>query len=131
VYDCNSGLSSHEDQWTDRQTRGIRDFGRFILLRATCTYSKKTLNKSYQRSILTSTRQSSNPWGLRIHFLTLFGSPHQLVVISTAMGGDPLPHNHLLPTHQEVIHRRRLRMYCLRAIIIMAFWCNILYLLNI
>ena len=41
VYDCNSGLSGHEDQRTDRQTRGIRDFGRFILLRATCTYPSK------------------------------------------------------------------------------------------
>jgi hypothetical protein len=38
VYDCNSRLSGHEDQRTDRQTRGIIDFGRFILLMATCTY---------------------------------------------------------------------------------------------
>jgi hypothetical protein len=38
VYDCNSGLSGHEDQRMKRQTTGIRDFGRFILLRATCTY---------------------------------------------------------------------------------------------
>jgi hypothetical protein len=30
VYDCNSGLSGHEDQRMDIQTRGIRDFGRFI-----------------------------------------------------------------------------------------------------
>jgi hypothetical protein len=34
VYNYNSGLSGHED----RQTTGIRDFGRFILLRLTPTY---------------------------------------------------------------------------------------------
>ena len=46
VYGCNSGLSGHEDQQTDRQTRGVRDFGRFILLRATCTYSLKDMRAS-------------------------------------------------------------------------------------
>ncbi len=38
VFDSNSGLSGHEDQRTDRQTTGIRDFGGFILLKATCPY---------------------------------------------------------------------------------------------
>jgi hypothetical protein len=42
---------------------------------------------NYRSSILTPTRQSSNPWGLQIDFLTLFISPLRLAVINTAMGG--------------------------------------------
>jgi hypothetical protein len=41
----------------------------------------------YQSSILTPTRQSSNPWGLQIHFLTLLIAPLQLAGPIIAMGG--------------------------------------------
>jgi hypothetical protein len=41
----------------------------------------------YQSSILTPTRQSSNPWGLHIHFFKLFIAPLQLAGTIIAMGG--------------------------------------------
>jgi hypothetical protein len=42
---------------------------------------------NYRSSILTPTRQSSNPWGLQINFFTLLMSPLHLAAINTAMGG--------------------------------------------
>ena len=41
----------------------------------------------YQVSILTPTRQSSNPWGLQIHFFPLLIPPFQLAGTIIAMGG--------------------------------------------
>ena len=41
----------------------------------------------YQSSILTPTRQSSNPWGLQIHFFPLLIPPFQLAGTIIAMGG--------------------------------------------
>jgi hypothetical protein len=40
-----------------------------------------------QSSILTPSRQSSNPWGIQIHVFTLFISLLHLAVINTAKGG--------------------------------------------
>ena len=50
------------------------------------THTSKCLI-NYQVSILTPTRQSSNPWGLQIDFLTLFIQPLQLSGTNAAIGG--------------------------------------------
>jgi hypothetical protein len=41
----------------------------------------------YQSSMLTPTRQSSNPWGIQIHFFKLLIAPLQLAGTIIAMGG--------------------------------------------